>query len=218
MDVSFLSKTEQEIHVVVKVRSLDLDWLFSSIYASPRLAERRILWENLSKVAELHTLPWVVVGNFNEPLAESDKFGGRAVSISRYLDFKDCLDRCNMIDLGFSRPRFTWTNKRELSALIQERIDRFFVNSGWCAIFPEARVTHLTRCHSDHCPVLLEPNPSISNRLPRPFGFQSCWIIDLDLPKVVSQAWARLSHLKEAILNFEKDAMLEQKSLWEYLW
>ena len=33
-----------------------------------------------------------------------------------------------MIDIGFSGLRFTWTNKRNIQALIQERIDRFFVN------------------------------------------------------------------------------------------
>ena len=52
-------------------------------------------------------MPWVIAGDFNEPLAESDKFGGRAVSINRSLDFKDCLDKCNMIDLEFSGLRFT---------------------------------------------------------------------------------------------------------------
>ena len=112
-----------------------------------------------------------------------------------------------MIDLGFSGPRFTWTNKRELNALIQERIDRFFMNPEWCTIFLEARVTHLTQCHSDPCPVLLESNPSNSIRLPRPFRFQSCWITDLDLPRVVSQAWDLSNHLREAISNFEKDAV-----------
>ena len=52
-EVSLLSKMEQEIHVSVKVHSLNLTWLFSAIYASPKLAERRILWNNLSIMAEL---------------------------------------------------------------------------------------------------------------------------------------------------------------------
>ena len=51
--VSLLSKMEQEIHVSVKVHSLNLTWLFSAIYANPRLAERHILWNNLSIMAEL---------------------------------------------------------------------------------------------------------------------------------------------------------------------
>ena len=49
-----------------------------------------------------------------------------------------------MIDLRFLGPRFTWTNRRGVEDLIQERIDKFFVNLGWYSLFPEARVTHLT--------------------------------------------------------------------------
>lgn len=43
MEVSLLAKIEQEIHVTIKVRSSNLSWLFSAIYVSPRLAERRVL-------------------------------------------------------------------------------------------------------------------------------------------------------------------------------
>ena len=65
-------------------------------------------------------------------------------------------NKCSIIDIGFSRPRFTWTNRKDLHGLIQERIDRFFVNPSWCLLYSEAKVVHLTRCHSNHCPVLLE--------------------------------------------------------------
>ena len=51
VDVFILSSTEQEIHATVKVRNSDLSWLISSIYASPRLVERKNLWANLSQVA-----------------------------------------------------------------------------------------------------------------------------------------------------------------------
>ena len=87
-----------------------------------------ILWNNLNKVAELHDMPWVIVGDFNETLTAEDKFGGRVVGVNSSLCFKECLDNCNMIDIGFSGPRFTRTNKREVQALIQVRLDRFFVN------------------------------------------------------------------------------------------
>nr|XP_023897074.1 uncharacterized protein LOC112008941 [Quercus suber] len=128
VDVTPLANTEQEIHATIKVRNANSSWLFTAVYASPRTAERHVLWNNLIKTVELQNLPWVVVGDFNEPLSEKDKFGGRAVSVSRSLLFKECLDKCNMIDIGFSGPRFTWTNRREIQALIQERIDRVFVN------------------------------------------------------------------------------------------
>ena len=123
------------------------------------------------RVAELHNMPWVIAGDFNETLLNEDKFGGRAVSVSRSLSFKECLDKCNMIDIGFAGPRFTWTNRREVQALIQERIDRYFVNPSWVLLYPEAKVTHLTRCHSDHCPILLEMQSRCHTGGIRPFRF-----------------------------------------------
>ena len=48
--VKLLSATEQEIHATVKVCASNLSWLFTAIYASPYLDERRILWSNIEKV------------------------------------------------------------------------------------------------------------------------------------------------------------------------
>ena len=128
VEVESLAKTEQKIHVEIKARSSNLAWIFFAIYKSPRSEERCILWENLAKVTELHNLLWIMAGDFNEPLVEEDKFRGRGISVNRSLAFEDCNDRCSMVDMGFLGPRFTWTNKRHISNLILERIDRFFMN------------------------------------------------------------------------------------------
>ena len=109
--VKQLANIEQEIHVEVKGLSSNLFGIFTPIYASLRRVERCVLWENLSKVVELHNKPWVIAWDFNDPLIEEDKLGGRPMSINKSLLFKECLDKCNMVDLGFNSPRFTWTNK-----------------------------------------------------------------------------------------------------------
>ena len=88
VEVKQLANTEQEIHVEVKVLSFNLSCLFTAIYASPRSAERCVFWNNLSNVADMHHKPWVIAGDFNEPLIDEDKFGGRPVSINRSLLFK----------------------------------------------------------------------------------------------------------------------------------
>ena len=116
--LALLSSTEQEIHAKVKVRFTNASWLYSVVYASHKNAERQVLWKNLMSVAGLHNLQWVIAGDFNEPLLSEDKFGGRSVSVNRSLLFKECLDRCNMMDIGFAGSRFTWTNRREVQALI----------------------------------------------------------------------------------------------------
>lgn len=111
------------------------------------------------------------------------------MSVNKSLLFKECLDKSNMIDIGFTGARFTWTNKRPIQSLIQERIDQFFVNPSWCLLNPDAKVVHLTRCHSDHYPVLLEAQPRVGVGRRKLFRFQSCWLFDPTFPRVVSQAW-----------------------------
>ncbi|XP_030930737.1 uncharacterized protein LOC115956530 [Quercus lobata] len=128
---------EQKIHTLVKVNSSSLNWIFTVVYASPRHRERCILWNNLNTIANSHNLPWIVVGDFNEMLSNDGKLGGRPISLYRANLFKECLDSCNMADLGFNGPRFTWTNKHDIGSLIQERLDRlsrpFGFQSSWLA-------------------------------------------------------------------------------------
>lgn len=138
------------------MRSSNFTWLIYAIYTSPRLVDRIILWDNLKTVAHLHNLPWLMLGDFNEVLCGEDKFGTNQVNLNKALEFKECLDECNMLDLGFVGPKFTWTNHRPISNLILERIDRCFANLVWHLLYQEAIVTHLPRTFSDHCPVLIE--------------------------------------------------------------
>ena len=69
------------MHVVVKVCFSNASWLLFAVYASPKSAKRQVLWGNLMRVTELHNMPWIIVGDFNEPLLDDDKFGGRAVNV-----------------------------------------------------------------------------------------------------------------------------------------
>ena len=133
----------------------------------------KILWSNLSQVAQLHNIPWLLLGDFNEVLTGEDKFGGKSINLNRALDFKDCLDTCNLLDLGFSGPKYTWSNWRQLTDLILERIDRCFANPSWRILFPEALVTHLPRVFSDHYPILLELAKPPAEMRNKPFRFQS---------------------------------------------
>ncbi|XP_023926428.1 uncharacterized protein LOC112037832 [Quercus suber] len=151
-EVNLLSAIEQEIHATIKVCASNLSWLFTVIYASPRLAEWGILWSNIEKVGQLHNLPWLMIGDFNEILGGEDKFGRNQINLNKALEFKECLDSCNFVDLGFAGPKYTWSNKMQIS----ERLDRCFSNPIWRILYPEAVVTHLPRTFSDHHPVLIE--------------------------------------------------------------
>ena len=138
VEVTNLASTEQEIHTVLKVNSFSLNWIFTIVYASSRDRERCMLWNNLNTITNLHNSPWIIASEFNELLSNDEKLGGRPISLYRANLFKECLDSCNMADLGFNSPRFTWTNKHDIGSLIQERLDRYFANPQWCLLYPEA--------------------------------------------------------------------------------
>ena len=95
--------------------------------------------------------------------------GGNSPLNSRMPEFRNCINDCNMIDLGFSGPKFTWSNCHDITSLIMERLDRAIANPNWRIPFPEAFVSHLTRTHSDRCPILSTLCPIIPHSLPRSF-------------------------------------------------
>ena len=117
-----------------------------------------------------------MLGDFNEILANADKLGGNPINMRRAQIFKDCLDACNLIDLRFHNLKYTWVNKQDIGHYIQEQLDRAFANQDWINFYPEASVTHLTRVHSNHCPILLCLDKTPHFRLTKPFRFQLVWM------------------------------------------
>ena len=93
-----------------------------------------------------------------------------------------------------------------------ERIDRFFMNPGWCILYLGAKITHLPRCHLDHCLVMLEANLGRAASLIRPFRFQVFWLSDTSFPNIVSKAWNNNRGLVESIDSFSKEATLWNKN------
>ena len=129
-----------------------------------------------------------MLGDFNEVLSCEEKFGENLINLNRALEFKECSDSCKFLDLGFAGLKYTWTNKRPVSSLILERIDRCLGNISWRMLYPEATVTHLPRTFSDHCPVLIDLLGSKSNTTNRPFRFHTMWLLHPQFSKVVEEA------------------------------
>ena len=216
MEVTKLSTMEQEVHALVTLNTPNSlgPWLPFVVYAGPKIVERQLLWDNLSTVSSLHALPWVIVGDFNEVLVGEDKFGGRTVNINRALRFQECLNTCKMIDIGFSGACYTWSNNKPLMQLVQERIDRVFINAEWNALFPKACVEHLERGHLDHCPVKLHWDRAQGIWQDRPFRFQPMWLSHPSFPDIVRDAWANPSSLLHAVSKFADKAKVWNRNVF----
>ncbi|KAL0016490.1 hypothetical protein SO802_003559 [Lithocarpus litseifolius] len=119
-----------------------------------------------------------------------------------------------MIDIGYSGARFTWSNHHPLNHLIQEGIDRVFINAEWNLLFPNASVQHLKRAHSDHCPVLLYLDKNHDVKLPRPFRFQPMWLSHPTFLSIVKEAWSGQTGLSSAIATFVDKAKIWNKNIF----
>lgn len=168
-----MASSFQEIHCRVKVNNLF--FILSAIYARPKYDIRKNLWTSLSTAFTNLSLPWLLMGDFNDIASTKEKFGGRPPNLNKIMFFNDFLNSCNLIDLGFTGPLFTWTNNRDCGQTIKTRIDRCHANPLWLQLFPNSNVTHLPRTHSDHCPILLNifKKPKTNHSF---FRLESFWL------------------------------------------
>ena len=115
--------------------------------------------------------------------------GGLPLNRTRIAAFKNCMDKCGLMDLGFQGPRFTWTNKSSVwNGPIQERLDQGLGNAEWKMLFPTAEIDHLPRVKSDHCPIMLLTDP-LEQKSPKPFRFEQMWLTDPPFPSIVDEGW-----------------------------
>ena len=134
LDFHVIGEGAQGVYGVVEVRNSSTSFIFTAIYASPKFHIRKHLWHDLETFAQHLNKPWLVLGDFNEVINQSEKLGGRPVSRMRSDLFATTMDNCELVDLGFSGPKFTWSNKRKLNP-IMERLDRGWANSDWIQSF-----------------------------------------------------------------------------------
>ena len=135
-------------------------------------------------------LPWCCMGDFNEILQTEEKRGGRIRAHDQMQAFRDVLDDCGLVDLGFSEPEFTWHSRR-YGHLIWERLDRGVANYDWLAKFLAALVRHLHCFSSDHRPIklVLDPNSESQRWFRCPFCFEEMWLANRGCNDIVLRAW-----------------------------
>ena len=130
-------------------------WHFTGFYGEPETTKRSEAWSKLRLLNSDPGIPWLCVGDYNEITRQDEKLGGAWRSHNQMQMFRDVIDECSFMDLGFVGSKFTWARHFEDGRSIWERLDRGLANNGWFLKFPGARVHHLHCNSSDHCPLLI---------------------------------------------------------------
>jgi hypothetical protein len=97
------------------------------------------------------------------------------------------------MDLGFSGPRFTWSNRQEGSDLVQVRLDRAVANGAFTDMFSGYSVENVITTSSDHLAIsinlsrLEDENKHVP--VQQSFRFEAAWLRAPDYREVMEKAW-----------------------------
>lgn len=119
VEVEEISMHDQMLNVLIK-EDVRGSWVLSVVYASPKPLCREDLWLYIKEMGAIITIPWLLIGDFNQPLEVQDKQGGRTVNWRQAYKLQNMVDSCQLMDLGYQGPKFTWFNCRQGGAAIRE--------------------------------------------------------------------------------------------------
>lgn len=115
----------------------------------------------MRELAAKSSLPWCMIGDFNDIVSMEEKRGGRVQPRSLIEGFSEAINNCGLEDLGFVGDHFTWEKCRGGLAWVQERLDRRLTNQDWKELFPRAEVIVLDVTTSDHLPLNIQLNMKV---------------------------------------------------------
>ncbi|KAK2659340.1 hypothetical protein Ddye_005873 [Dipteronia dyeriana] len=187
--VSIILLPYSRFHIDVKVLFHDSKvWRLTGFYGNSEPSLRHNACRLLQRLKSMSSMSWLCFGDFNEILAESDKYGGVPYPQHLMDKFREALDDYKLGDLGFSGPCFTWLNKR-IEGLVMERLDREVCSFSWKQLFLHSKVSNLEFWSSDHHALLIKVTgspESVCRVYKRRFHFEACWVDDKECRNLIT--------------------------------
>ncbi|KAL5573135.1 hypothetical protein UlMin_022732 [Ulmus minor] len=186
VEVRLLTGSKGHIDAIISSHD-NLNWRFTGMYGNPDTSLRTQFWDLLKRLGTA------------TPSHGCVKKGGGARDSYLLRNFKDAMEYCNLADLGFQGPKFTWCRGNNNANFIQERLDRMLGNSGWSDMFPNCIVHHLRLWGSDHRPLLIEvlkdgKVSSLGKSLRKGrFHFEEAWADEPECRDTILKHWREQS-------------------------
>jgi hypothetical protein len=183
------------ISAVVQLETNERLWYLTGFYGHLEVGKRHEAWSLLHHIRSLSPEAWLYVGDFNEIMEESEKFGGVRKSQGIMDEFYDTLRDYRLHDLGYVGARFTWSNMRHENNFVKERLDRATATNEWRDLYPRQVVEVLANRSSDHTPLLINFNKRHGHRRPwrRKFHFKAKWNGKEKPKAIISSIWREVN-------------------------
>lgn len=178
-------------------------WSLSCFYGFPERSRRKDSWDLIRVLAGMSTLPWFIIGDFNDLLAVSDKWGGTPHAQSLMAGFQAAIDDSMLVEIDLQGGKFTWEKSRGTADWVKERLDRAFASRSWLHMFPLSKLSLIHTSVSDHDPIFLDLlSVSFSSKQFR-FRFENTWLQEPGFHKETTDFWLALppSHILPKLLS-----------------
>ncbi|CAA7036116.1 unnamed protein product [Microthlaspi erraticum] len=195
-EVEVISMNNRIIDMRIKMGSLS--FFLSCVYGDPIKARRREVWENLASIGLARDEAWVLVGDFNELMNNSEKMGGPLRSESSFWDFRSMAINCKL---------------RGASS---------FGNDEWFQLFPRSQVEYLDMWASDHRPLrvsfaLETEDPSrgrfyFDKRMIEKEGFEEVILRGWNAGSLSCNLLDRISSCRREVAKWKRTADLNSRS------
>ncbi|KAL8158484.1 hypothetical protein V2J09_000021 [Rumex salicifolius] len=96
------------------------------IYGIPNVSTRLNLWQELEDFAMANNKPWLSIDDYNATKCVKECSSHSRTTQCALLIFCERIDKLNLIDLGYSGPRYTWWRGTDLSSITATYLDRDF--------------------------------------------------------------------------------------------
>ncbi|WCJ41960.1 hypothetical protein M5689_022794 [Euphorbia peplus] len=185
--VNLLRASRNFIDVKISLMGLS-EYRLTGFYGFPERPRRFESWDMIRDLYANQSLPWVIIGDFNDLALQSEKRGGRRHPQSLLNGFSEVIDQCFLVEIPMAGHEFTWEKSRGSMNFVEEKLDRGLASSSWHQIFPSAKILNEEAHASDHSALILLPVPIESFGV-RKFRFENAWIREAECRDRVVAGW-----------------------------
>lgn len=180
-----VDRSVQHIACVARCLTTDRVYGLCFVYGLHSIVDRRPLWASLDAVIQAHDLPWIVLGDFNCVMRDTERLHGAPV---RHQETAGLIELCRSRGLSdapcYGGGDYTWS-----MGGVWSKLDRVLINSVWLRDHRFISSEYLgMREESDHKPCIVKLcRESVARK--GMFRFFNMWTMHPDFIEVVRAAW-----------------------------
>lgn len=216
INLQILSSSKNVIDTLISHKGSS--FFASFIYGNPDSSQRSSVWDQLISLSLTRNSAWILAGDFNEIIDNSEKSGGPERAEGSFGAFRNMLTNCDLFDLKHTGVSLSWRGRRR-SHLVYCRLDRVLVNPAWSDYFPTGRCHYLNFDTSDHRPVITVFD-SARRRTNRLFRYDRQLKDNMEVKNLIAEVWnaepnlpmdVKLSQCRRAICTWTREQSLNSR-------